>query len=237
MLRVRELQSRFYPRERQRDPVGLFLERVEPYLTPNITVLDVGAGSGFRSTYAIKGRVRQIWGVDLDPRVATNPLLDRGYVADGATMPLPDNSVDVVFSIYVQEHIEDPASFARELFRVLKPGGTYLSLTPNRFHYVPLVAAITPTSLHRSLNAKRGRSGEDTFPTFYRLNTAREIERQFCGAGFKLPNITAIEVEPHYLKFHPVAYLAGVAYERLVNASSVLEKLRVNLITDCVKPA
>ena len=232
---VAELQTRFYPVARQRDAVALFLDELEPDVGPSDLVLDIGAGAGERNRYAFKGRVAGMWGVDLDPRVTENPLLDRGVVGDGKTLPFDDGSVDVAFSIYVHEHLDDPGAFAREIYRVLKPDGRYLALTPNRFHYVPLIATLTPTSFHRWLNAKRGRSGEDTFPTYYRLNTAAAVQAHFRAAGFSEVIVNGIEVEPQYLKFHPLSYVAGVAYERVVNSSRALEGMRVNLIVRCSK--
>ena len=54
----------------------------------------------------------------------TNEALDRAFVItpDGE-LPIPDQSIDVVVSDFVFEHIQDPARAARELDRVLKPGG------------------------------------------------------------------------------------------------------------------
>lgn len=45
--------------------------------------------------------------------------------------PIPDGSVDLVCALDFIEHIVDPESFARECFRVLKPGGDVFVNTPN----------------------------------------------------------------------------------------------------------
>ncbi len=45
---------------------------------------------------------------------------------------LPDNSFDTVVSFQVIEHIQDDELFLKEIYRVLKPGGTALLTTPNR---------------------------------------------------------------------------------------------------------
>jgi SAM-dependent methyltransferase len=218
-----------------RDPVLRFLRILERYIGRGMEVLDVGAGAGRQNPYGLRGRVKRLVGVDLDPRVADNPLLDDGVVADVTRLPFGDGSFDLAFSIYVLEHLADPGAFAREIGRVLRPGGYFLFLTPNRYHYVPLIAAATPTGFHRWVNRRRGRAGADTFPTRYRLNTRRAVGRHFGAAGFEVTELTSIEVQPNYRTFCTPAFLAGVAYERLVNASDWLSGLRVNLIGVCRK--
>ena len=43
----------------------------------------------------------------------------------------PDGRFDFVHNSHVIEHINDPAAFAAEIFRILKPGGYYICATPN----------------------------------------------------------------------------------------------------------
>ncbi len=47
---------------------------------------------------------------------------------------IPDNSVDVVFSLEVIEHIENPRHFMREIARILKPNGYGFVTTPNNLN-------------------------------------------------------------------------------------------------------
>ena len=42
------------------------------------------------------------------------------------TIPLPDNSVDVVYTIDTVEHLSQPKELFMEVFRVMKPGGQFL---------------------------------------------------------------------------------------------------------------
>ncbi len=227
---VRDLQNRFYPDRVTRDPVATFVDRLQRLVKPSDDVLDLGAGTGELNSHALKGRVHRLVGVDVDPRVGTNRLLDAGVRADIAMLPFRSDSLDVVFSIYVLEHVEQPGELAAEIARVLRPGGVCLMLTPNFLHYVTLISQLTPTRFHRWINARRGRPAEDTFPTAYRLNSRRALEQTFGGAGFERVSIDLIEVQPNYLMFSPLSYAMGVAYERLVNATEALAPFRVNLI-------
>jgi SAM-dependent methyltransferase len=234
---VRALRRRFYPDSVRCDPVALFVERLYSVVASTDRVLDVGAGAGELNAYALKGRVRQIVGIDLDPRVVANPLLDAGLSADIYALPFRDASFDVVFSIYVLEHIDRPHALTSEIGRVLRPGGVCLVLTPNIFHYVTLASRFTPTAFHRWVNERRGRGSNDTFPTCYQLNSHRALRRHFGEAGLETVAIDAIEVAPNYLTFSATSFLLGIGYERLVNSTRLFSSIRVNLVGVFRKPA
>ncbi|MGH9371571.1 MAG: methyltransferase domain-containing protein [Vicinamibacterales bacterium] len=236
-MSVPDLQKRFYPDAAEQDPVVVMLSLVQAAARPDSVVLDVGAGAGVRNQYALRGNVGRMLGVDLDRRVVDNPLLDEGLLLDGIRIPLPDASVDIAFSIYVQEHLEYPLLYARDVFRILRPGGAYFFVTPNRYHYVSLIASLTPTLFHEYVNRKRGIPSTDTFATFYRLNTKRAVQRIFPEAGFEIRDLRMIECQPNYLMFNRVAFLAGVLYERTVNRRPWLDRFRVNIVGECRRPA
>jgi SAM-dependent methyltransferase len=48
----------------------------------------------------------------------------------GETLPFLDNSFDAVLSLAVLEHVKDPFACAREIVRVLKPGGDLMCAVP-----------------------------------------------------------------------------------------------------------
>ena len=45
--------------------------------------------------------------------------------------PYPDNFFDVIYHKSLLEHLREPESFMKESYRVLKPGGLFLSLVPD----------------------------------------------------------------------------------------------------------
>jgi len=227
-MSVSRLEDRFYPSKLSRDPIANFLEELDRYVKPSSHVLDIGAGAGVNE-YHLRGRVRELVGVDFDPRVESNPLLDRGIALRSGELPFARDTFDVVFSIYVLEHVVDPGLFVTEIRRVLRPGGVFLALTPNRNHYVVVGSRLTPTSFHKWFNKLRGRATENTFPTVYKLNSRSALRRHFAK-GFEEVSVRTIEVEPHYLRFSRPTFLLGVLYERVVNATSWLAGLRVNII-------
>jgi SAM-dependent methyltransferase len=180
-------------------------------------ILDLGAGAGIVPQMGFKGLAGRVCGVDPDPRVVDNPYLDEGVQGVGEEIPYPDGTFDLVFSDNVLEHLERPEEVFREVRRVLRDGGVFITKTPNRRHYVPLVASLTPHRFHQWVNARRGRDAEDTFPTFYRANTPGAVRRLAEITGFSGVTYTLLEGRPEYLRRNPLTYLAGFVYERIVN--------------------
>jgi SAM-dependent methyltransferase len=84
---------------------------------PDGLILD--AGAGFRAEY-----LPNVVNFEIVPYPSTDVL------GVGEELPFADNSFDAVFSLSVLEHVKDPFACARELARVLKPGGTLYAAVP-----------------------------------------------------------------------------------------------------------
>jgi len=108
------------------------------YITSTDTVLDIGAGYCEFINYI--GAARRI-AVDLNPElplysetgveVHCGPAENLGF--------LDEHTVDVVFSSNVFEHLSGKTAIARsarEIFRVLRPGGRVIVMGPN-INYLP----------------------------------------------------------------------------------------------------
>lgn len=94
------------------------------------TVLDVGCGIGGSSRILAKDYGFDVTGVTISPQQVkraqelTPEGVDAKFAVDDAmALSYPDASFDVVWSIEAGPHMPDKAVFARELLRVLKPGG------------------------------------------------------------------------------------------------------------------
>jgi SAM-dependent methyltransferase len=98
-------------------------------------VLDAGAGrSGWRSV--ILRTANGYESLDLSPRGGTVP----DWIGDLTAMPqVPAQRFDSVVCHQVLEHIKDPLAAAKELARVLKPGGFAVVSVPHlsRRHELP----------------------------------------------------------------------------------------------------
>lgn len=94
------------------------------------TVLDVGCGIGGSSRILAREYGFEVTGITISPQqvARATELTPEGVTAkfavdDAMALSFPDASFDVVWSIEAGPHMPDKAVFARELLRVLKPGG------------------------------------------------------------------------------------------------------------------
>lgn len=103
-------------------------EAVDPH--PGQQVLDVACGSGTAALVAER-RYCEVTGIDYVPglieraemRAQANRQTIDFRVGDAQEMPFPDDSFDVVLSVYGVQFAPDQERAARELLRVCKPGG------------------------------------------------------------------------------------------------------------------
>lgn len=114
---------------------GYFTEAVreaaiaKAYLHPEMTVADVGAGTGFVSA-GLALLVQKVHVLDGSPpmlEVARKNLAQFNnlefHAADGLALPLPDSSQDAVFANMYLHHCPDPLAAIQEMVRILRPGG------------------------------------------------------------------------------------------------------------------
>lgn len=108
------------------------------WIPAHATVLDLGCGYGeFLRAVRCARRI----GVDLNPDarrfLPADVDLHNGPVDDLSF--LPDGTIDVVFSSNMLEHLDDKRAVERtlrEVWRVLRPGGSVMLLGPN-MRYLP----------------------------------------------------------------------------------------------------
>jgi ubiquinone/menaquinone biosynthesis C-methylase UbiE len=123
-----------YDRGRQHGPenIKLWMDAVSSHVKSETikTILDLGCGTG-RFSQALADRFHaKVIGVDPSRKMlgqARNKVRDSSvrYVAGrGEAIPLPDDSVDLVFMSMIFHHLENPALAAVECRRVLPADGT-----------------------------------------------------------------------------------------------------------------
>jgi ubiquinone/menaquinone biosynthesis methyltransferase len=144
---------------------------------PGRSVLDLACGTGDITWLAARGGA-QVVGLDITPRMIelaraksaaapdareqARPLF---LVGDMCALPVPDASFDIVTTGYGLRNVPDLPLAIREVARVLKPGGLFLSLDFNRpsnrivrmaYHaYLSVVGSALGWALHRDPDTYR----------------------------------------------------------------------------------
>ena len=103
-------------------------------------VLDVGGGAFFTRLKRRGATWRRY--VVLEPDASLLPPAVDGVeleVGSAEDMPFPNDSFDLILAIQVLEHVFDPITATREMYRSLRPGGRIVILVPQSgtLHLVP----------------------------------------------------------------------------------------------------
>jgi SAM-dependent methyltransferase len=108
------------------------------FLKPEDVVVELGPGRCYLA-FALAAHVREVIGIDVSEVVSAatgRPANFRLLLGDGVHIPLANDSTDLVVSAQLMEHVhpDDAEEQLREIWRVLRPGGRYVCVTPNRLY-------------------------------------------------------------------------------------------------------
>lgn len=99
----------------------------------DIKILDLGCGVGSSFNKFQASQVKFHWtGLDIEdsPEVNGRTRHNLNFLTyDGIHIPLPDNSIDLIYSHQVFEHVRHPQELLCESLRVLKEGGYFVGST------------------------------------------------------------------------------------------------------------
>ncbi|NNF12851.1 MAG: methyltransferase domain-containing protein [Gemmatimonadetes bacterium] len=181
----------------QRYRVAKVLEIHEP--EPGDRVVDLGCGWG-TFDFALADRVGEIVGVDFSERsidlcreqLEAQPRTNvRFLCADAGETGLEGSSFDVALAADLFEHLypDDSQRVAREAFRLLKPGGRFVTWTPHRGHILEILK-------NRDIILQRDVSHVDykSMSTMKRLMTEAgfQVERAYYAESH-LPLLRTVE--------------------------------------------
>ncbi len=219
-------------------PYRLLERDVDRRVGPDTAVLDIGCGRSAPELVRFIGRARALHGVDLVSFTVDHPDLQLHNCSAIEMNDISDDSIDIAYSRAVMEHIEDPERTLNEIWRVLKPGGVYVFLTPSIYDYASLGAAVVPNSLHpKIVKWMTGRNEEDVFPTFFRFNSKKTIIKVSNQSGFEVESFKYMGQYPAYLSFNRVLFWFGSMYELFIEKFDWLSPLRGWIYCTLRKPA
>lgn len=227
--------DRHFPPETH--PYRVLEAKIHEHLTDDKAVLDIGCGRSAPNLMRLVGKASVLHGVDLVAFRTKHPQL---HLHSGSVTQMPflsTDTIDLAYSRSVMEHVADPAAAFREVYRVLRPGGRYIFLTPNFYDYGSLIAHLVPNAWHpKIVHWATGREEEDVFPTFYRANTRRQIARLARAAGLEIEQFSYLGQYPAYLLFSRPLFWVGSAYERIIRSVPGLDVLQGWILCVVRKP-
>jgi len=219
-------------------PYDILEREVRRRLSPQHTLFEIGCGRTAPLLRHFQGDAARLWGIDLvDFRADDLPEGIEIHQADAASTGLEDDSVDLAYSRAVMEHIVDADAVFAEVSRILRPGGSYVFLTPSLWDYASLVSMAVPNRFHPTIvRLTEGRAEEDVFPAHYQCNTRGAVLR-LCGAhGLESESVRFLSQYPCYFQFNPALFLVAAAYEKLTCAFELLSPLRGWMLAVVTKP-
>jgi len=174
-------------------------------------------------------------GLDMDDAIDEHPFLKNRLRCWADNIPVPDNSFDLVTANMVMEHVKEPGLVLQEVWRVLRPNGSFLIHTPNLRFYLIRLARFVPQGIkNRAISWLEHREDKDVFPTLYRFNTPEAIQGYAMAAGFNIASLRITRPTPSFL---------GTPFERLERPvlallhRPALSSYWANLIVDLKKTA
>jgi 2-polyprenyl-3-methyl-5-hydroxy-6-metoxy-1,4-benzoquinol methylase len=145
------------------------------------SLLDFGAGKGVLTSLLLETqRFSRIAAADLQENPGELGSNVEWIAADlNDCIPCASESFDVIVAAEIIEHLENPRIVARELFRLLRPGGTLLLTTPNNESWRSLISL-----------AIRGHYiafNDGSYPAHITALLRTDIVRVVTEAGFDTP--------------------------------------------------
>jgi ubiquinone/menaquinone biosynthesis C-methylase UbiE len=212
------------------EPVATELLRAAA-LRPGERVLDVGCGTGIVARLAADavGSEGSVVGLDVEPamlavaRSAVGPGVE-WIEASAESIPLPDESVDVVLCQMSLQFVPDRARAVEEMRRVLVPGGRFVLNVPG-----PTSSFFEPLSeaLARHVDPRAAAFVERVFS----LHDVDQLTALLEGAGFRDVSVEAGKIElslppPKDVlwQYAAATHLAGILMEAGEAARKELER-------------
>ena len=145
-------------------------------------VVDLGCGNGDSAALFRKWQPEVRWiGVDIMQSDLAKAIVGETVVLyDGVNLPFPDDSIPLIFSNQVFEHVRYPEPLLREIRRVLAPGGVFIGGTSQLepYHSFSMWGGYTIYGW-KTLCADAGLVVEEVRPS---IDALALITRQYDGA-------------------------------------------------------
>lgn len=214
------------------------------FVRPSVKWLDVGCGHNIVPEWAMPReeqaalvrRAAYLVGADVDDSIGEHSLLTHRVQALGGQLPFRDSTFDLVTANMVVEHVSDSDGFLMDIFRVLRPGGSFLFVTPNLLSPLMYVSHRFPDGAKRRIVwVLEGRKEADHFPSFYRMNEVSAINNAARHAGFQIRELKLIGSVGEFGHFGPLSLVECLLLKAV--ATFLQGKLQPDILRVLQRPA
>lgn len=214
--------------------IKIFIDLVDSNTSSDTRLLDIGCGPAvfLKDVYQ---KTEHVFRIDPDKEMLfRNTTIKHKVIGNAEKMPFDDNYFDLVVSAWVFEHLENPDIVLDEIFRVLKPDGKVIFLTPNSLNYVVWINRLIPQIFHEYLAKKLYDRREDgTYPVRYKINTTKKIEEYMSKTSFKKSQLMLVG-DPSYISFNNLLFKEACFIEKMLELKS-FRKSKVHIVGEYIK--
>jgi len=182
------------------------------------SILDYGCGMGYNYQRPLVEAVERYVGADVSETALSN-VREKGYeaakIGEDSRVDFPDGTFGGAVAIEVMEHLFDPLAAAKELHRILKPGGVLVATVPNfgyhAWRLMALIRAKVPSEPEDgSVNKFNG--------VHIRYFNTRTFKQLFLDAGFSDVSIDSFDdssIWDVFWALGPIGRISALARDRL----------------------
>jgi ubiquinone/menaquinone biosynthesis C-methylase UbiE len=142
--------------------------------------------------------------------------VDEWIVADiTKAIPLDDSSIDMVTSESVLEHLRDLESAAKEVGRILKEGGYFISVLPNKFALFAIINQCLPHPVSKKILYKLHpqAKGIGGFKAYYNRCYFGALSKMLKENGFSDVEFVFSYNQSSYFSFFLPCYLVSIVWD------------------------
>lgn len=195
-------------------------------LKPGARVADLGCGSGVFTDLLHKLGYNAV-GLDISPKLISLGRAKYPNVefleGDVEHLPFVTGSLDGVLLSGIVHHLPDPSRCASEVFRVLKPGGSFVAFDPNRMNPFMYLYRDRSSPFYSSVGVT-----ENERPVL-----AHQVAGVFGQSGFKVGTDFISDLSYRYLASGKLRWMlpAYNAIDRVLFAPKFMKPLRSFVLT------
>lgn len=204
--------------------VDIYNKIVADYANATCYQSIIDAGCGTQTSFAKfcnPINKNRIIGIDSSEQALKNNDVNETILVNlNNPLPFGNNSVDIITSSSVLEHLSDVGIYIKNCYRVLKPDGVFINLFSNRHAPFALLNRLLPVKLSRKLlyffrPSMRTRAGHKAY---YNKCTYDQFSQLLRKYNFKIVDFYFSYYQSFYFDFFFPLFIISAIYEIILSA-------------------